>query len=375
MATSSRKANLPVKQEYWDEYTNLQDVKQKLIRSYLQGWFPKLGLWAKKVIYFDTHAGRGKYSTGESGSPLTALETLLSHSYRDKLLAQSEVHFYFVEQDEDNLKTLNSLIEKLDIPKNVHIRSACADCFDLMNDIVTDLKTRKAKMAPAFVFVDPFGFKMPGELLKSLLEFEGVEVFLNLMWRELDMAMRGNHGAAMESTLSSIFCGDDWKQKVNSEQFDERADQAVNLLREKFGVKWGTYIRMLGDNSATRYLLVHFTNHDDGRELIKDSIWKVCPDGGFYARKSDSHRQYILITPDPDLKPLELWVMERLAERNYSWTELLEQLRAEIWRGPHLTKVLTSLRKAQKISTVGEFKGRFGPSANPLLQLIVKSEI
>ena len=120
---------------------------------------------------------------------------------------------------------------------------------------------------------------------------------------------------------------------------------------------------------GTRYLLVHFTNHDQGRELIKDCIWKVCPDGGFYARKSDSHRQYVLITPNPNLKPLEQWVIERLGVRNYSWKELLEDLRAEIWRGPHLTTVLTSMRKAEKIGVVGEMKGRFGPKANPILQL------
>jgi hypothetical protein len=30
--------------EYWGDYTNLQHVKHELIREYLNGWFPKLGL-------------------------------------------------------------------------------------------------------------------------------------------------------------------------------------------------------------------------------------------------------------------------------------------------------------------------------------------
>jgi three-Cys-motif partner protein len=58
---------------YWTEYTNLQKVKHDLIRNYLGGWFPKLGFWAGRVVYFDTHAGRGAYTTGELGSPLVAL--------------------------------------------------------------------------------------------------------------------------------------------------------------------------------------------------------------------------------------------------------------------------------------------------------------
>lgn len=43
---------------YWSEYTNLQRVKHDLIRHYLGGWFPKLIYGgARKVVYFDTHAG------------------------------------------------------------------------------------------------------------------------------------------------------------------------------------------------------------------------------------------------------------------------------------------------------------------------------
>jgi three-Cys-motif partner protein len=66
--------------EYWGDYTNLQYVKHKLIREYLNGWFPKLGLWSERINYFDTHAGRGKYRTGEAGSPVVAIDTLLRHN-------------------------------------------------------------------------------------------------------------------------------------------------------------------------------------------------------------------------------------------------------------------------------------------------------
>lgn len=54
---------------YWAEYTNLQQVKHDLIRNYLGGWFPKLGFWAGRVVYLDTHAGRGAYVSGQLGSP------------------------------------------------------------------------------------------------------------------------------------------------------------------------------------------------------------------------------------------------------------------------------------------------------------------
>ena len=52
--------------EYWDRYGNPQRVKHDLIRHYLNGWLPKLILGgARRVVYFDTHAGRGRHRSTE----------------------------------------------------------------------------------------------------------------------------------------------------------------------------------------------------------------------------------------------------------------------------------------------------------------------
>ena len=45
---------------YWEQYGPFQHVKHELIRCYLNGWYPKLGTWARRVLYVDTHAGRGR---------------------------------------------------------------------------------------------------------------------------------------------------------------------------------------------------------------------------------------------------------------------------------------------------------------------------
>ncbi|HMO18864.1 MAG TPA: three-Cys-motif partner protein TcmP [Oligoflexia bacterium] len=357
--------------KYWDDYSNLQDTKQKLIKYYLQGWFPKLAFGQlSRVLYFDTHAGKGTYAQGQLGSPLTALNTLIEHNSRDKLLSNCEVVFYFIEETKENFDSLTIQLDKLNLPPNIKIHKYCGNCFQIMNECVKSMKEKNAKMAPSFIFIDPFGFKIPGELLKNLLSFRGVELFVNIIWRELDMAMRGEHGEAMEQTVSEIFCGEEWRKVVCSDDFNERAEQSVNLLKEKLGAKWGTYIRMRGDNGVTRYLLLHLTNHDAGRDLMKDCIWKVCPDGGFDARKSDSIYQYQLITPEPNLRELESWVIDKLSKQPMRWKELIEELRFELWRVPHLTKVLGRMRSEKTISAT-DYGGRFSQSTNPLLTLIV----
>src|SRR3954466_8975524 len=111
--------------KYWLEYSNLQRVKHDLIRFYLGGWFPKLGSWAGRVSYFDTHAGRGSYATGELGSPLVALDTLLSHSYKNQLLQKSESRFFFMERDAANAASLKTELKERVLPKRVHVAVGC----------------------------------------------------------------------------------------------------------------------------------------------------------------------------------------------------------------------------------------------------------
>jgi three-Cys-motif partner protein len=264
---------------------------------------------------------------------LVALKTLLEHRFRDELLRRSEVIFFYIERDESNLNSLRQEIQSLGVlPARIVIKTVASDCFAALSSLVSSLEEQKTRLAPAFLFVDPYGFKVPGKVLKDLMKFPRVELLVNVIWRELDMAISQGSKAGMARTLDSVFDGNEWRERIVSPDFDERADQAVDLLREKFGARWATFIRMLGENRATRYFLLHLTNHDDGRDLMKDCIWKVCPAGGFYVRKSDNRAQQYLITPQPDLTPLHHWVLSKLAQSPRHWRELIEDLRPEIWR-------------------------------------------
>src|SRR4030042_4510772 len=98
---------------YWNEYSNLQYTKHKLISEYLKGWFPKLGSWCGKILYIDTHAGRGKHIGGQEGSPLVALKTFLEHTYKDKILSKCEVKFIFIEWDESNVDQLQGEVKAI----------------------------------------------------------------------------------------------------------------------------------------------------------------------------------------------------------------------------------------------------------------------
>jgi three-Cys-motif partner protein len=354
--------------EYWKQYTNFQRVKHELIRQYLGGWFPILGSWSGRVLYLDTHAGRGAHAAGQLGSPLIALQTLRQHSHRDRLLRRCEFRFIFIERNESNKAALDREVANLGIlPPGIQVESRCGDCFEALESMVGNLRESQSRMAPAFVFVDPYGFRVPGALLAQLMRAGRVELFVNVIWRELDMEIRqgraGQAGAA--ALLDQVFAGQEWRHRIASDDFDERADQCVEVIAEKVGAKWATPLRMLAENRKTRYLLLHLTNHDAGRRLMKDCMWSVCPaaDGGFYAGKSN---QQLLIEPEPDLGPLREWVLAQMDAGPVRWQALHVRVLPEIWRETHVNDVVRNLRN-EKIVEARDYQGTCTPKNNPLL--------
>ena len=80
-------------------------------------------------------------------------------------------------------------------------------------------------------------FKVPVHLLKKLMEYRGVEIFINIMWRELSMAIsQGLSNKGMGRLLDGIFDGSEW-QKLIGLDFNTQADACVQLFREKVGAK------------------------------------------------------------------------------------------------------------------------------------------
>lgn len=360
--------------DYWSDYTSFQQVKHDLIKNYLGGWFPKLGFWAGRVLYIDTHAGRGRHHTGDPGSPLVALTTLLEHAARPRLLERSEFNFLFIERDQDNRSALEQEVAALrPLPSRVNVEISADDAFDRLSSLLVELKKEKARIAPAFVFVDPYGFKVPGRLLSDLMKAgERVELFVNVMWRELDMLIqqRPQSGTSHAGTLDEIFGTPDWRSLIVGPGVDDRLNQAAALLARTVGAGWWTSaVRMVTGGKATRYLLLHFTNHPAGRDLMKACSWSVFPDGRCVVRRSDRPDQPFLFEPEPDLAPLRKWVLDRLTGKPEHWEDLHAAIREDWWLDKHVNQVVKDLKKEGTIDADAIPGRRFSAAANPLLRL------
>jgi three-Cys-motif partner protein len=282
---------------------------------------------------------------------------------------KTKVRFFFIERDGQNVAALKEELAAVSLPKNVLVDPQIGDSFETFEEITSTLDKDAANLAPSFIFVDPYGFRLPGSLLRKLMGYPKVELFVYVIWRELDMAIQhAQAGSApgMVATLNSVFDGERWRT-ICADGSDDRAEQCADLFRAIARARWGTHIRML-DNGRIRYFLLHLTNHDAGRDLMKECIWTACPDGGFCASKSDNPRQHYLIEPEPELSPLRCWVTERLQAGPKRWQDLTDDLREELWLPKHLNDVIRTLRKDKEI-VADEYTGPFAPKNNPLLHL------
>ncbi len=219
--------------QYWNQYSPRQYIKHQIVRHYLNGWFPKLGLWAGRILYVDTHAGRGRHRSGQFGSPIVALRTFLEHTSRDKILGKSKVEFKFLERDRNNCEFLGQEISNLGpIPTGIECTVIHANSFDYLLDLCKGLIDAGKNMPPSFLFIDPYSYKVPCEVLRQLKTFRRCELFVNVMWRYLNMVI-GNSAKSSSSTntLNEIFGCSDWRSLLLIDDYEKRAEYAVQILK------------------------------------------------------------------------------------------------------------------------------------------------
>lgn len=154
-------------------------AKHQILRWYLQAWFPILGKYNGRIVYFEGFAGPGEYEGAEPGSPLVALDVALEqHAHLRK-----EVVFYLVEANEEREGHLRELIQKRKedgLPEGFSFEVRRAEFASEFAAMLDDLDTKGLALAPTFAFIDPFGFKgLPMALIHRLLGHKGTEAFIN----------------------------------------------------------------------------------------------------------------------------------------------------------------------------------------------------
>ena len=353
---------------YWRDYDGLQAVKHRILGTYLSKWFAILSSFRGQLLYLDCHAGRGRHTTGDPGSPILVLEQLLGHRLLSQILERVAIACHFFERNQSNADRLNQEIATLG-PLHSRIRAHVhpTDYEAALSQVLDRLESIGAELPPTFAFIDPYGFKLSMRFMHRLLSAGRTETLINFMYRYVDMAVPR---PAMAAILDELFGTADWRRLRGIDDKRARFAASVKLFSDQIAAKYVSWIVMRGDSGEVKYVLFHATNSLKGCRAMKQAIWAALPDGSFTAYERDRPEQGVLIsaTPDHDREVAAL-LEERFGGRTVKlFEDIYPVVDASPYRRIHVHPIL---QRAIRQGAVGnlDHPGKFIISRNPRLEI------
>jgi hypothetical protein len=127
-----------------------------------------------------------------------------------------------------------------------------------------------------------------------------------------------------------------------------------------------THMYMRATNRALKYVLLHATDNRRGREVMKEALWSVTPDGSFTAFEHHHPSQSVLIVPEPDLAPLENLLWTQFAGKSVYMEDIYEWLPGTLYRKTHMHRILREYRNRKLVNFSG-YSDRFAFDKNPVV--------
>lgn len=296
-------------------------LKHRILSRYLSPWTRILGSGGRSLAYVDGFAGRGRYITGEPGSPLLVLDAMADAS---SIPWQSVCHF--VEQDEQNFTNLKSEVERHPAVQagRVQYRLYNSTFSAASGSIIGEI--RRLRQA-SFFFVDPFGYDDPTmDLLGQILSLDRSEILVNLMFNFANRAVSVSDNPSLALTLDRLFGSEDWRRFAHTHG-TEREREFVDLYREQLrsrGARHVVRFRM-GDDTVNRtlYYLVHAAKHPKGGMLMKDVMVALASPGELGYAGERRHQSIPLF--DYQIDQLPEFLLRKFAGRTVSFDDTIAQ--------------------------------------------------
>lgn len=275
-------------------------AKHTILRKYLGAWLPKMASWQNRIAFIDGFAGPGKYSKGEPGSPVIALDVAINHKHD---LSGCELLFLFVEQDDARYEHLEATVESIEKPAHVKAQPIHGAFTDVMGQLFSKLEGKE--LAPALIMVDPFGVKgATYETLKALAGYRRSEVLVSFMYEPVT---RWISSSQFEQHLDAFFGSRDWRKAIPLAG-DARRDFLLQLYVAQLkgaGFPYVHTFEMRDEGNRTEYFVVFGTHHREGLNVIKQAMWAVDPTGRFQFSDFTNPNQPTLFDVEPDFEQLK----------------------------------------------------------------------
>jgi three-Cys-motif partner protein len=275
-------------------------AKHQILRKYLDAWLPILGTYNKRIVYVDGFAGPGRYTGGEPGSPIVALEAALTHQAK----LPGELVFLFIEKSADRAEHLEGEIAKLQLTASFKVQVERGSFADKLGKTLDELDSTSSQIAPTFALIDPFGFSgIPYALIQRLLSKNKCEVLVTVMVDSINRWLE-HPDENIKAHIVETF-GTDEAIRI-AEGTGDRVTELKHLYHRQLNkaAKFVRYFEMRDRDNRLVYYLFFASNNSIGHLKMKEAMWKVDPMGDFSFSDSTDPSQPLLFNLDPSMAPL-----------------------------------------------------------------------
>jgi len=277
----------------WDIELHTQ-AKHKILKNYLGAWFGILSKEYQRIVYLDGFCGPGRYTGGEDGSPIIALDQAIFHANKN---SGTEFVLLFFDEDERRIDHLKSEIQTKQIPSNVCV-SPYHEEFAHQADRLY-FQQNGLKFAPTFAFIDPFGFSgIPLDIIVRFLHNKSTEVFINIMADSINRFINHPNASVPQHIIDTFGTSQvvDIIKKAG-DRFAALRDLYQSQLSKH--AKFVRYFEMCDENNRTIYYLFFASNNALGHKKMKESFWKVDTFSGYKFSDKTNPDQLVLFLGDP----------------------------------------------------------------------------
>ncbi len=251
------------KTEPYEEQTHM---KHKVFQEYFDNWVKILGS-ANNLNYIDGFSGAGAYKDTKTGkvffgSPVLAAQTIQANK------KEKTTTLVFIDKKQESLNNVKKILTESGLTDlTIHYIN---DDFD---KTINSLLAESKNLAPTFVFIDPFGYKINYQTLKRIMSINKSEILLNFMFNSVSRFMSDKK---LDKTITELFGTDEWKEIVKLEGIP-REEGIRKLYRQqlkKISKFVMPYRLEFPDKKRTYYYIFHLTNHVKGCSIMKSSFAK-----------------------------------------------------------------------------------------------------
>lgn len=351
------------------------EAKHLILRNYLRAWFPIMGSSNDHLLFIDGYSGPGQYKNGEDGSPIIAIKEALNYYENCKKhnWKKPQISFIFIEQDKEICTHLLNKIKSISLPKEIRIKIVNSNFLKVIEDMVNYFEENKAILAPAFIFIDPFGYDLRFELVAKLMNNPKCEVFINFMYEFINRFITRDKQQAI---MGRLFGSEEWKNlKLEDKEPSERKEAIHELYKYQLETHAAKYVRsfeMKGKKNSTKYFLFYATNHKRGLERMKDAMWKVDAGGNYTFGDRTNPSQGVLFGLEPDFNLLKRIILDKYLGKIVKIDEVEDFVLCETpFRKAHIKNpILAPMERNNEIAIHTERKKKCSYPSNTLIEFI-----